>query len=196
MPRAACLAALVWCALVLFVHWAASAFACGWDTSYCANSRDKNGLYTGVLVDRQGRRLTETSFSVLFESRRDADPRDVDGFSTDARGRYCIVWAQESVTPFARVDGYETSIDVPWEPLNGDDAPPGCQAGDNGIPWNRADDLKTSAQFIALPALAGPAMILLLVGLVVGARRPAWPRTAGLALTAASTLLAAVLWLL
>jgi hypothetical protein len=191
-----CLAALAWCGFVLFFHWVAGALACGWDTSYCAQSRDKNGVYRGVLVDRHARTVTGTAFSVAFESRRSARPRDVSGFSTDAQGRFCIVWAQESITPFLHVDGSVTSIRDPWQPLNGANPPPGCQAGDQGIPWNRADDLTSSAQFLAVPAVAGPGMVLLLVALVLGgaptARRP---RTAGLALTVASTLLAALLWL-
>lgn len=194
--RGVCLAALVWCGFVLLFHWAAGGFACGMDTSYCAQSRDKNGVYRGVFVDGQGRTLTDTAFSVAFESRRGARPRDVSGFSTDAHGRYCIIWAQERITPSAHVGGSEWSIRDPWQPLNGASPPPGCQAGDQGIPWNRADDLTTSAQFLAVPAVAVPGVVLLLVALVLGGAPTARnPRTAGIALTVASTLLAALLWL-
>jgi hypothetical protein len=149
-----------------------------------------------VLAERQHRTLTGTSFAVAFESRRSAHPRHVSGFSTDARGRYCIVWAEERVTPIAVLAGRsEVGIDVPWKALNGSRRPPGCQAGDHGIPWNRADDLKSTRQFVAVPAFALPAMALLLLALVLGGG-PAGRRTriAGLVLATASTLLAAVLW--
>ena len=133
------------------------------DTSYCAESRAKNGLYRGVLTDRRDRTVTSAPFTVAFESRR--DERDVAGFSTDAQGRYCIVWAEERITPLAHVDGSQPRIEAPWRPLNGARPPHGCQAGDGGIPWNRADDLGSSVQFLALPAIAILSAILLLVGL-------------------------------
>jgi hypothetical protein len=149
-----------------------------------------------VLVDRQHRALSDSPFSVAFESRRSANPREVGGFSTDSRGRYCIVWAEERITPSAVLDRRsEVGIDAPWHALNGSARPPGCQAGDHGIPRNRADDLKSSTQFVAVPAVTLPAMALLLLGLVLG-RRPAgrYTRTAGLVVTLAGTLLAAALW--
>jgi hypothetical protein len=54
-------------------------------------------------------------------------PRETGGFSTDAYGHYCIVWAQEEVL-FVHVagvagDGAVTFTD-PWKPLNGADPPP------------------------------------------------------------------------
>jgi hypothetical protein len=195
--RAVCLVALVWCGFVLLFHWVAGAFACGFDTSYCAYSHDKNGIYQGVLVDRRGRTLTDTTFTVAFESRRRAHPRDVSGFSTDAQGRYCIVWAQERDTPFAQFDSSETTIEQPWRALNGAQPPPGCQSGDQRIPWNRANDLTSSAQFLAVPAIVVPGAVLLLVAVALGAapsgRRA---RSAGLLLSAASTALTALLWLM
>jgi hypothetical protein len=188
------LAALVWCGVVLLFHWAAGAFACGWDTSYCAQSRDKDGLYRGVLVDRQGRTVTNTPFTVGFESRRNAEPGEVGGFSTDSAGRFCILWAQERITPSISLDGAPEGSIQGWEPLNGSDPPLGCQAGDEGIPWNRADDLKTSPQFMSVPALAVPAAALLLVALLGGRTGTQRLRQAGFALTFASTLLAVILW--
>jgi hypothetical protein len=194
--RSVCVIALVWCGFLLLVHWAAAGLACAHDTSYCALNRHKNGLYRGTLVDRQGRPITDTAFSVSFESRRRAHPREVGGFSTDAQGRYCIVWAAERITPFVHFDDVERTIQTPWQPLNGPNPPRGCQSGNHGIPWNRADDATSSPQFIAVPALAVPGALLLLVALVAGvaptARRP---RRAGLALTVASTMLAALVWL-
>ena len=139
--------------------------------------------------------MTDTSFSVAFESRRRAHPREVGGFSTDAHSNYCIVWAQERITPFVHLDdGSEITIDVPWQPLNGAEAPPNCQTGDRGIPWNRADDLKSTPQFVSVPAVVLPGVALLLFGLIVRGTPARRARMAGLVLTLASTLLAATLW--
>jgi hypothetical protein len=183
--------ALMWAVLVLLVHWAAAGLACGWDTSNCATSHDKNGLYQGVLDERRGEPFTNTPFTVAFESRRHAHPREVAGFSTDAEGRYCIVWAQERITPFAHVADLTRPIRGARQPLNGTDPPPGCQTGDQAIPWNRADDLRRSLQFLSVPAAVVPGMILLLVGLVGGASS----RRAGVVLILTGTAVAALLWL-
>lgn len=191
---ALCLAGLAWCGAVVLFHSFAAALACGWDTSYCAQGRDKNGLYRGVLIDRQGHVARNTRFTVAFESRRNADPREVGGFSTDANGAFCIVWAQERSTPSITSDGAPRGSIRGWEPLNGADPPRRCQEGDRGIPWNRASDLKTSPQFMSVPALAVAAAALLLVALVGGRAETLRMRRSGLALTLASTLLAAVLW--
>src|SRR5215210_160571 len=192
-----CLIALVWCCFVLLFHWFAGMIACGLDTSYCAMGHEKNGLYQGVLVDQHGRTMANTSFALRFESRDRAHPRDVHGFSSDAQGRYCIVWAQERITPIARFDGTETAIKGFWKPLNEGQPRPGCQSGDHDIPWDRADDLTSSARFLAVPAMAVPAAVLLLVALVLGAgpsgRRA---RAVGLLLAATSTALTALLWVL
>jgi hypothetical protein len=192
--------ALVWCGVVLLFHFAAGAFACESDGSGCAHSRHKNGVYEGMLVSRGNEKWFSTAFSVSFESRRDVLPRETGGFSTDADGHYCIVWAQEEEL-FVHVagvagDGAVTFTD-PWQPLNGADPPPDCQTSDQGVPWNRAQDLMSSPEFLALPALAVPAAALLLVALLLeGAPKARLARTAGLVLTAASSGLAVLLWLL
>ena len=193
--RATCLIALVWCGIVLLLHWAFSAFACAWDTSNCALSRDKNGVYQGVLVDLQGRPIRNADFTVSFESRRSAHPRRVSGYSTDAQGRYCLIWSQERIIPFAYYNGSGTSIRGSWQPLDGASPPARCQAGDQGIPWRRADDLRSSVQFVAVPALVIPGSVLLLAGLLLGgAPSAARVRTCGFVLTAAGTVLAVLVW--
>ena len=165
--RGACGLAFGWCLVLPLPHWVASAFSCGFDTSYCAESRHKNGLYRGVLVDQQGRRLTNMPFSVDFETRRGREgPSLVDGFATDGFGNYCVVWARERIIPRAYVDErYVAGIDGRWEPLNGSGPPRGCQEGDEGIPWNRADDRASSPQFISVFVLTLTSIALLLVGL-------------------------------
>jgi hypothetical protein len=91
--------ALAWCAVLLVYHVGGAALACTTDNSDCARSRNKNGVYRGTLVGPGGRAYTSTRFSVAFHSRQSSDPRYVEGFSTDASGRYCIMWAEERVTP-------------------------------------------------------------------------------------------------
>ncbi|MGZ6616355.1 MAG: hypothetical protein ACXVFQ_18230 [Solirubrobacteraceae bacterium] len=187
---------LVCCVAVLFAHWLAASTACARDTSTCAHRREKTGTYQGVLVGGIGaQRLTlrNFAFSVVFPSRRDASPRSVEGFRTDQQGRYCIVWADERGLPYIDSVGEMRTL---WQPLNGRDPPPGCRSGDEGIPWNRADGITDSPQFLAVPAILIPGLILLLIALVRGdvpeARRP---RGAGFALALAGTALAALLWL-
>jgi hypothetical protein len=192
--------ALVWCGVVLLFHFAAGAFACESDGSGCALSRHKNGVYEGMLVSRGNEKWLNTAFSVSFESRRDARPRETGGFSTDATGHYCIVWAQEEVW-FVHVAGVAGDGAVrfsdPWQPLNGADPPPDCQTSDQGVPWNHAQDLMSSPEFLALPALAVPAVALLLIALLLeGAPKARHARAVGLVLTVASTGLAVLLWLL
>jgi hypothetical protein len=186
--RVVCLVAVAWCGFVLLAHWTIAGLACASDTSDCAKSRGKNGVYTGVLRDDHGRPLRNRSFSVAFASRRGLDP--VSGFHTDAKGRYCIVWASERIVPFVSVDDGSSAprgIDGDWRPLAGARPPAGCEAGDAGIPWPRADDATTSWQFRTVPAVVAVAVGLLLVALLRGGARV---RRTGLALTLAGTLLA------
>ena len=194
--RGVLLTSMAWCVLVLVVHSILGFTTCGLDTSYCAQGRDKNGIYRGVLLDVQGRSLPSSPFAVTFESRRGLVPREVHGFTTDAAGVYCIVWAQERVTPFVNSGDVQSSVRDPWQPLNGAAAPAGCQSGDQDIPWNRSDDLDSSAPFLAVPATLTAAVVLLLAALLLSSpAAAARARVAGLALTIASTVLAGVVWL-
>lgn len=138
-------------------------------------------MYEGVLSDR-GRLLDRRRFSVEFESRGGKPP--VAGFRTDGDGRYCIVWAQERITPFASTAGAGSIALCDWRQTS--EPPPRCQAADEGIPWNRSDDRMSRPQFIVPVMLGAAAAVLLLVGLIGGARRRGAGR-AGLALTALTT---------
>ena len=196
MWRAACGLAFGWCLLLPIGHFVAAELSCGLENTYCAESRHKNGVYRGVLVDAHGRRLTNAPFSVAFETRRNEDPNEVGGFSTDRFGNYCIVWARERIIPIAYFDGSYRSIRSPWQPLNGSQRPRNCQEGNHGIPWNRADDSKSSPQFLSVFVLTLTSVVLLLVGLALGGAPAARPvQIAGLSATLASTLLVGLLWL-
>lgn len=194
--RRLCIASLVWVLVLLGFHWGKAELACKTDTSYCALSGDKNGTYRATLTDPSGRTLANTPFVVRFESRRSASPRYVGGFSSDSSGEYCIRWARESVRPAVRpAGGVEVPIMADWQPLNGAAPPPRCQAGDEGIPWNRADDLKSTWQYISVVVTTLASIALLAVGLlpraVPGTTRL---REAGNALAVVATATAVLVW--
>jgi hypothetical protein len=187
--RAVCAAALVVCVVVVALHWGAASLACAFDTSDCAYGHEKNGVYEGVLRDR-GRTLDNRRFSVSFESRSGESP--VAGFRTDGEGRYCIVWAQERITPFANTTGAGSIALRDWRETS--EPPAACQTSDEAIPWHRADDRMSRPQFLVPVALGAAAAVLLLVALVGGPRRRN-VRRAGLALTAVTTVAVAAVWL-
>ncbi|MDA0181615.1 hypothetical protein OJ997_15020 [Solirubrobacter phytolaccae] len=173
--------------LLVFLHWAVGNVTCGWDTSYCAESAEKDTTYQGVLETRDGRVLADTDFTVRFESR--VGEPDVGGFSTDADGRYCLMWASEPVSPGAYVgDEYVNRLerlgedDVPVEP---------CQTSDASLPWNRTEEVTRTPQFLAAFIPGGLAILVLLVGVF----RPTRALFAlGSVLTAATFALLGVLW--
>jgi hypothetical protein len=106
------------------------------------------------------------------------------GSRTDARGRYCIVWAKETITPSAVVgDGGPIGLRR-WRPLRGAAAPPGCQETAAGIPWDRAENLRSSWQFLTLLLL--PALALSALAAAAGFRK----RRGGCPLLAAGVVLA------
>jgi hypothetical protein len=193
--RIVCALAIAWCALVLVAHAFAGAISCGWDTSYCAQTHTKNGVYRGILRDNQGAAVASTRFTVSFESRRGRPA--VEGFATDAHGGYCIVWAQERIVPFANAGDELIPIPDPWESLERAGPPAGCQSGNAGIPWDRADDLSTRAPYRAVQVFALAAVALLAIGLVAGTRRGGRGAcAAGLGLAGVSTALTAAQWFL
>src|SRR4051794_17523373 len=111
---------------------------------------------------------------------------DVAGFRTDGAGRYSIVWADERITPFASTAGAGAG-DIAlrgWRETS--DPGPRCRTADEGIPWNRSDDRMSRPQFIVPVVLGVIAAVLLLVGLIGGARRRD-ARRGGLALAALGT---------
>ena len=184
---------LLWCGFALLLHVAFfGAFTCHADGSNCAFSHVKDGVYRGVLADDQGRPLTAATFTVGFESR--SGLRDVGGFSTDAAGRYCIVWPSERIAPYARVAGATYPIEAEWAPLNGAAPPRGCRPGDAGIPWNRADDFLDRWQYGSAFAALVAAMAVL--GFALGFSATGRLDKAGIGLAAAATAYAAAIWLL
>jgi hypothetical protein len=105
-------------AAALLVHLFGLATACSFDTSYCAQSSEKNGSYAGhmfnspLVADPSGRyehgitpgdRLplepyANQTFYVRFES-RDREGLSLVPFHTDAAGNFCVSWANERITP-------------------------------------------------------------------------------------------------
>jgi hypothetical protein len=167
-------------------------YACSLDTSYCAETTDRNGLYTGTLRDPEGRPAANTEFEVHFASRGLDRPRV--RFKTDARGRYCILWPKEDVFPSSQVAENRSVSLNNWSPLENMAPPKGCQEGDAGVPWQRADDLASSWQFLTLVALPALALALLGAGIANVRRRGLlWARLAA-TLTVVSLLAYVWLW--
>jgi hypothetical protein len=163
--------------LMLVVDSFRATYACSQDTSYCAETTDRNGLYTGTLRDSEGRPAANTEFEVHFASRGLDRPRV--RFKSDARGRYCILWPKEDMFPSSRVaEGHDASLGS-WLPLGDRPPPRGCQRGDAGVPWQRAEDLASSWQFLTLVALPALALALLGAGAAnVRGRGRLWARLA------------------
>lgn len=177
---------------LLVLHWGAAQLVCAWDTSYCARSREKDTEYRGRLVGDDGRVLADATFEVAFESR--AREGRVRGFSTDAEGDYCVRWAQESVIPYAYVDGGPSlPLESPEDEVVDADADPTvpCQEGDAGVPWNRSDEVTSTTEFRALLVAAALAVLVLIIGLFRPLRAIFY---AGSALTASVAVAFAVLW--
>ncbi len=182
VARPAAVLALIWCLLVLLAHLAAGQLSCGQDTSNCATTSEKNTVFEGRLP------VANAPFQVVFEG-----GGLVGGFRTDPLGHYCILWGPDGAAGDVVVNGRESGILGSGTPVHG--VPPtGCRSGDASIPWDRADDLRTSWQFISVVVLALATVSVLGAGLF-GRRRAASPVLAtGLALTVATTVLPLVLW--
>lgn len=198
-------AMIVMAAALALLQFVAIGLSCAWDTSYCAASVDKNGVYEGTLT-LDGHPYRSSEFEVAFESRRNL-PRV--SFRTDERGHYCVRWASEAVVPYASTPGGEMlsnqAADVPGEPsaeglgdwrdLEGREPPPGCEEGDAGIPWNRAKDATTTWQYWLLIVLPLAAIVALVSALIAWRRRYArWLVTSGGLLLAVDLIAGAVLW--
>ncbi|HEY5196258.1 MAG TPA: hypothetical protein VIJ51_04475 [Solirubrobacteraceae bacterium] len=185
--------ALVWCTALLAAHCLVAGL-CDFDSGGCASTTDKNGLYRGVLVDQLGRPRVNTSFNVDFPFTLNPP---VGGFSTDAAGRYCIVWSDvwsdvSTLLPVQYVaGGEEARPSGPWQPLNGHAAPSGCQRGNQSIRWWMSKNARGSPQYLLVVALLITSLFTLLGGLAASAVRF---RQAGFALTAFSTAVAALVW--
>ena len=165
---------IVAAAAVLLGHFASSGFSCFWDTSTCASSTEKSGVYEGALLTQDGRPYRSSPFTVEFGSRAGED--DVP-FRTDEEGRYCIHWADEETASVRGPDGVllsnelgYTSLDG-WRDLGGRDPPPGCQESFLGVPWSGAEDKESTWQYW-LMALLPVAAILALIAALISWRAP------------------------
>ncbi len=140
-------------------------FACAWDTSTCAESSEKNGVYEGVI----GGISSPSVFMVEFGSRSSGD---LVPLFTDENGHYCLRWAEEDVATVRSLTGSAISTSQgsslgSWRDLNGSDPPPDCQESFEGIPWRAAEDAETTWQYwllLVLPAIAIVVLISALIG--------------------------------
>jgi hypothetical protein len=163
--------------LMLLANAFRASFACSTDSSTCARSTEKNGVYETTLVDQAGTPYRSREFLVEFRALRSGDRV---AFRTDRSGHVCIQWASESSYPllltaggdelYARYVGGQYQEPVSslreWQDLEGREPPPGCQQGDRGIPWYRAEGATGSWQYLLLQALPAAAILALLLALV------------------------------
>jgi hypothetical protein len=157
-------------ALAAFAHVFSVGFACAWDTSTCAESSEKNGVYEGFLRTADGEPYRSSVFTVEFGSREGDDEVP---FQTDENGRYCIRWAEEDFatvnSPTGEAIHTQEGDDYlgSWRDLNGLDPPSGCQESYEGIPWYAAEDAESTWQYwllIVLPLAAIAALVSALIG--------------------------------
>lgn len=178
--------------VLLFFNWAAASLTCSQDTSYCAESTEKDGIYRGDLVNLDGTPAANTEFTVSFQSREDEEDL---AFTTDASGAFCIRWAQEALTPYLQdqdllIAGREFPGDKRITDFKESTAgPPSCQSSDATIPWQNAEDLKSSWQYVLMMGLAAGAALLFLLAVL----RPGEPSSASVRRMGAALLGAAVL---
>jgi hypothetical protein len=151
-------------ALMVLVHWTASDVNCFWDTSTCARSVEKDGVYEGTLQTDDGQLYRSSEFEVRFGS-REQEPKV--SFQTDENGSYCIVWAEDSYASATTPGGESLSGLGSWRDLGDRDPPPGCQESDEGVPWQNTEELESTWQFWLLIILPIAAIIVLGWGLVV-----------------------------
>jgi len=153
------------------------------------NSDKARPIYTGRLRDPADRLLANTEFEAHFATRGRVT------FTTDERGRYCILWPHEAVFPSTEVAGASTGTSLGgWLPLEDAAPPPRCQTGGAGVPWHRAKDFTSSWQFLTLLGLAALALAALVAGAVNWrGRGQLWERMSA-ALTAVALVAHFALW--
>lgn len=183
------------------LHSLATSFSCAWDTSNCAHSSEKDGVYEGTLRTLDGDPYRSSEFDVGFGSRPIGDKIT---FRTDARGRFCIVWSAERVVPSATTpSGYplvgRDGENIPglggFRDLEGRDPPPDCQESDEGIPWNRSDDADSTWQYWLLLLLPLAAIAFLVAAVAMrGSFYASRLLVLGASLLAANLVAGAILW--
>ena len=153
---------------LLLLHFFSAGFSCAWDTSTCAESTEKNGVYEGFLQGADGEPYRSGVFAVEFGSRAG---EEYVPFRTDEDGHYCIRWAEEDFATVRSVTG--ESISTPegnsylgsWRDLDGSDPPPGCQESFANVPWSGAADKESTWQYWLLVALPIAAIFVLFAAL-------------------------------
>lgn len=180
-------------------------FACGPAETYCPASTEKNGVWTGILLERVGNRYQpyrSKNFAVDFSTVSNVS------FRTDQAGQFCIQWPAEEVVPSAKTpsggglveqgarlpgDGWAPGIRH-WTALEGRRPPAGCEQGDATIAWYRANHADTRWQYWLLNLLPAAALVILgVVALSKGRWRLYGLMLAG-GLVAAEIIAGAVLW--
>lgn len=161
-------------ALVVLGLTVVTALHCDLENSGCAHSSAKNGYYAGVLDDpATGRPAADRHLGVWTASRGDYAVH----INTDAHGRYCLVWASESVVPAASFPRRRASVgphrdDVPllshlgWRPLNGRLPPTGCQKSNLAVLWDRYSGFASSGVWRTLLVLSLAALAFVIAGRV------------------------------
>lgn len=172
-------------ALALLANFVAGAFACSFDTSYCADSRDELGVVHGMIVDEKEQPVGGVEFHLTDDTYPRDDPGPV--FVSNPDGRFCVLWPEGSTRPFAQpLDPTLRSTLV--EPASIGFPPPGpCQTTDRRAAWYRYEDLESNWQYLTLTALPASAFALVL-GAGTSIRRR--PQRAGVFRLTASVLVA------
>lgn len=178
---------LLVCAVLALMNFVAVGLSCD-DSSRCARGTAKDGTYQGTLIDPSTKRPRANVIAPLYFPSID---KVAGRLRTDGAGRYCVVWAKESVYPTARLGPTDESLRVAWQPLAGADPPVGCQTFAAEIPWNRAlgADGRYESRIVYL--LVGLAALLLVSGATITQRKA---MLAGLACAAAAAGTWLVLW--
>lgn len=172
-------AALVLAAMVFTANFVGAASACSGHTSYCAASTEKNGVYRAALFGFDGKPYRNARIRVLFNSRIDIHG-DIDvTYRTDAKGHVCIVWARESLRPYA-MTWFFSPVQVrhtggkgfgEWRSLHEVGLPAGCQQSSATIPWHRASDLRSSWQYWLILLASLSSMLALSLALLLRRRQ-------------------------
>jgi hypothetical protein len=162
-------AGLLMAVVLLLLNYSRAYDACG-DSSGCVTSTEKDTVWRGLLIDgRTGRPLPNRPFDVRFASRR----QDPVTFRSDGAGRFCVVWACETIAaavdPPLMVESGARGRSILFGPehrLGGRPSPPppNCERTDEGIPWHRSTDLRDRWQWTAIQLSAPLAIVLLLLG--------------------------------
>ncbi len=155
-------------AAAAFLNVVGGAFACAWDTSYCATAPDELQAFQGTITDPGGRPVPDARFQFRDDTLRDGDPGPV--FRSGPDGSYCVMWPAGSTRPFAHpIDqGLRASVVEP----NTKGALPAedCQRTKHRAPWYRYQNLTSTWQYWLLLTLSATVAGLFAAAGVTGRR--------------------------